>query len=34
MRNGDAFGGDSQYGQVGRGTIGAFAGRIRANPAC
>jgi hypothetical protein len=29
-----AFGGDAQYGQVGPGTIGAFAGRIRSRPAC
>ncbi len=34
MRNGNAFGGDAQYGKVGPGTIGAFASRIRANPHC
>jgi hypothetical protein len=34
MRNGNAFGGDAQYGSVGPGTIGAFAGPIRPNPNC
>jgi len=34
MRNGDRFHGDAQYGSVGPGTIGAFAGRIRPNPDC
>jgi hypothetical protein len=29
-----AFGGDKQYGKVGPGTIGAFAGPIRRNPGC
>ena len=34
MRNGNTFGGDAQYGVVGPGTIGAFAGPIRRNPNC
>ena len=34
MRNGNTFGGDGQYGSVHPGTIGAFAGPIRANPNC
>jgi hypothetical protein len=34
MRNGNTFGGDAQYGAVGPGTIGAFAGPIRSNPNC
>ncbi len=34
MRNGNTFGGDAQYGSVGPGTIGAFAGPVRANPEC
>jgi hypothetical protein len=34
MRNGNTFGGDAQYGSVGPGTIGAFAGPIRPNPNC
>ena len=34
MRNGNAFGGDAQYGAVGPGTLGAFAGPVRANPNC
>jgi hypothetical protein len=34
MSNGRSFGGDAQYGKVGPGTIGAFAGRIRSRPAC
>jgi hypothetical protein len=34
MHNGNTFGGDAQYGSVGPGTIGAFVGRIRANPKC
>jgi hypothetical protein len=34
MHNGHSFGRDAQYGSVGPGTIGAFTGRIRANPRC
>jgi hypothetical protein len=34
MHNGRSFGRDAQYGSVGPGTIGAFVGRIRANPKC
>ena len=34
MHNGAAFGGDRQYGKVGPGTIGAFVGALRKNPAC
>jgi hypothetical protein len=34
MRNGNTFGADAQYGAVGPGTIGAFAGPVRANPNC
>ena len=34
MRNGNTFGGDAQYGAVGPGTIGAFAGPVRSNPNC
>jgi hypothetical protein len=34
MRNGNTFGGDAQYGAVGPGTLGAFAGPIRPNPNC
>ena len=34
MRNGNRFGGDAQYGRVGPGTSGAFAGPVRSNPAC
>jgi hypothetical protein len=34
MTNGNTFGGDAQYGRVGPGTLGAFAGSIRANPNC
>jgi hypothetical protein len=34
LRNGRTFGGDAQYGKVGPGTIGAFAGPVRPNPAC
>jgi hypothetical protein len=34
MTNGDNFGGDAQYGSVGPGTIGAFAGPIMRNPRC
>jgi hypothetical protein len=34
MRNGNNFGRDAQYGRVGPGTIGAFAGPIRRNPNC
>ena len=34
MRNGSAFGRDAQYGSVGPGTLGAFAGPVRPNPGC
>ncbi len=34
MSNGNAFGGDKQYGSVGPGTIGAFASRVQTNPGC
>jgi hypothetical protein len=34
MRNGNTFGGDAEYGSVGAGTLGAFAGPIRPNPNC
>ena len=34
MRNGNRFGGDSQYGRVGSGTAGAFTGPVRRNPSC
>ena len=34
MRNGNTFGGDAQYGTVGPGTLGAFAGPVRRNPNC
>jgi hypothetical protein len=34
MRNGNTFGRDAQYGSVGPGTAGAFAGSVRANPGC
>jgi hypothetical protein len=34
MRNGNTFGGDVQYGTVGPGTLGAFAGPVRSNPNC
>jgi hypothetical protein len=34
MRHGDSFGRDAQYGSVGPGTIGAFAGPVRPNPRC
>jgi hypothetical protein len=34
MRNGNTFGRDAQYGSVGPGTIGAFAGPVRRNPNC
>jgi hypothetical protein len=34
MHNGSTFGRDAQYGSVGPGTIGAFAGPIRPNPSC
>ena len=34
MANGSTFGGDQQYGKVGPGTLGAFAGAIRSNPGC
>jgi hypothetical protein len=34
VRNGNTFGGDNQYGEVGPSTLGAFAGAIRPNPNC
>jgi hypothetical protein len=34
MRNGNAFGGDAQYGSVGPGTLGAFTGPVLRNPNC
>jgi hypothetical protein len=34
MRNGNRFGADAQYGRVGPGTVGAFAGPVRRNPSC
>jgi hypothetical protein len=34
MTNGNTFGKDKQYGKVGPGTIGAFAGPILPNPNC
>jgi hypothetical protein len=34
MRNGNTFGRDAQYGKVGPGTVGAFAGPVRRNPNC
>jgi hypothetical protein len=34
MPNGRSFGGARQYGKVGPGTIGAFAGPPRPNPSC
>jgi hypothetical protein len=34
MRNGNTFGRDAQYGSVGPGTLGAFAGPVRRNPDC
>jgi hypothetical protein len=34
MNNGRSFGGVKQYGKVGPGTIGAFAGAIRPQPSC
>ena len=34
MRNGNTFGGDTQYGSVGPGTLGAFASAVRPNPNC
>jgi len=34
MRNGDKFGGDAQYGAVGPGTLGAFAGPVIRNQPC
>ena len=34
MRNGNTFGGLAQYGSVGPGTLGAFAGPILRNPNC
>jgi hypothetical protein len=34
VRNGNTFGGDKQYGSVGPGTLGAFAGAVQRNPNC
>ena len=34
MSNGRSFGGVRQYGKVGPNTMGAFAGRVRAQPSC
>jgi hypothetical protein len=34
MNNGRSFGGVSQYGTVGPGTVGAFAGPVRPQPSC
>jgi hypothetical protein len=34
MHNGNQFGQLRQYGKVGPGTLGAFAGPVRANPGC
>ena len=34
MSNGKVFGRDAQYGSVGSGTAGAFAGPVRSNPRC
>jgi hypothetical protein len=34
LSNGLTFGRDKQYGHVGPGTIGAFAGPVRHNPSC
>ncbi len=34
MSNGNSFNGDAQYGSVGTGTLGAFAGPVQANPTC
>ena len=34
VREGQNFGGDAQYGSVGPGTIGAFAGPVLPNPGC
>ena len=34
MSNGRSFGGAKQYGKVGPGTMGAFAGRVRSQPSC
>ena len=34
MRNGNTFGGVAQYGSVGPGTLGAFAGPVLRNPNC
>lgn len=34
MHNGNAFGGDKQYGKVTPATLGAFAGPVRPNPNC
>jgi hypothetical protein len=34
MHNGNTFGRDAQYGSVRPGTLGAFAGPVRANPSC
>jgi hypothetical protein len=34
MRNGNTFGGDSQYGRVTPKSLGAFTGPIEPNPTC
>ncbi|HUD35518.1 MAG TPA: hypothetical protein VMR14_01390 [Streptosporangiaceae bacterium] len=34
LQNGDAFGGDKQYGTVGAGTFGAFAGPVQVSDGC
>jgi hypothetical protein len=34
VRNGNTFGGDAQYGQVGPDTLGAFASAVQPNPQC
>jgi hypothetical protein len=34
MPNGNKFGGLKQYGKIGPGTMGAFAGAVRRNPSC
>jgi hypothetical protein len=34
MGNGRTFGRDKQCGKVGPATMGAFAGRVRSQPAC
>ena len=34
MRNGNTLRRPAQYGRVGPGTLGAFAGAVRTNPNC